>query len=285
MNIIGRVTSSAVKAASYPGALRAVLVRRFLRSLPPRLRLCPYKTQIDIGAVVRPNYGYSMYVAADLARKLGHKTLSVIEFGVAGGNGLIAIERHAKEIAAELPMNFEVYGFDTGSGLPPPDDYRDLPYHWKSGFYKMDLEALKSRLKSAQLVIGDVRETCRDFCSRFGPAPIGCIFFDLDFYSSTKAALEIFNADQRFFLPRVFLYFDDIIGGETELYNEFTGQRLAISEFNQKSDHRKITPCHYLTSTPMAQSWHHQIFVYHDFRHPLYNTFVSKENQQYPVSR
>ena len=29
-------------------------------------------------------------------------------------------------------------------------------------------------------------------------------------------------------------YFDDIIGTETELYNDYTGERLSINEFNSE---------------------------------------------------
>ena len=39
----------------------------------------------------------------------------------------------------------------------------------------------------------------------------------------------------KFFLPSVFSYFDDIIGSEIELYNDYTGERLAINEFNSNS--------------------------------------------------
>jgi len=48
------------------------------------------------------------------------------------------------------------YGFDSGSGLPPPRDYRDMPYYFRAGLYQMDRQALERNLKLAKLVIGDV---------------------------------------------------------------------------------------------------------------------------------
>ena len=72
------------------------------------------KHKINWGLVPRPHYAYCMYQAARLAMLLGIPRISVLEFGVAGGNGLIVIEQHAGWIQRELGVNLEVYGFDTG---------------------------------------------------------------------------------------------------------------------------------------------------------------------------
>ena len=61
-----------------------------------------------------------MLHGAALAKKLGHRRVSVLEFGVAGGRGLIDLEYHAREVSRELEIEIDVYGFDTGSGLPAP---------------------------------------------------------------------------------------------------------------------------------------------------------------------
>jgi hypothetical protein len=266
--------SQAVRAALHPAPLRTVLFRRLIHKfLPSWLENEPVEAQ-------KPAYRYCMLAAATLAKSLGYTRLSAIEFGVAGGNGLLAMEKHAADIKKKLGVDFEIYGFDTGAGLPPPEDYRDLPYHWKPGFFKMDPEALKGKLAISQLVLGDVRETCRDFFSSYRPAPIGCISFDLDYYSSTMNAFQLFEGGREFFLPRLMLYFDDVIGDDTELYNDFTGELLAISDFNARSGERKIAPCRYLAAKNPLDVWRHQIYSYHDFAHPLYNHFVSQEDQQ-----
>ena len=91
-------------------------------------------------------------------------------------------------------------------------------------------------------MIGAVEDTCATFFKDYDPAPIGRIFHDLDFYSSTCAALKLQDAESSRFLPRVLMYFDDIIGNnETWLCNEFTGERLAIQEFNRDHDMRRIS--------------------------------------------
>ena len=41
----------------------------------------------------------------------------------------------------------DIYGFDLGTGLPKPKDYRALPYHWREGFFSMDEQNLRSKLK------------------------------------------------------------------------------------------------------------------------------------------
>jgi hypothetical protein len=228
----------------------------------------------------RPSYAYILYEGALLARRLGIKRVSAVEFGVAGGSGLVAMERLAEQIERQLPVEFEIYGFDTGAGLPAPQDYRDLPYHWKEGFFKMDVPALQSRLRRAKLVLGDVRDTAGTFFSDFDPAPIVAISHDFDYYSSTAAALKMFNGPEKYFLPRIFCYFDDTLGDRLELYNEYTGQRGAINEFNREHDNKKLCPPVYLLARPFQEPWYRQIFVYHHFSHSKYCTFISTEDQQ-----
>ena len=55
----------------------------------------------------------------------------------------------------------------------------------------MDRQILEGKLKRAKLVLGDVSDTCSMFFKDYNPAPIGAIFYDLDYYSSTKAALTL----------------------------------------------------------------------------------------------
>ncbi len=164
-----------------------------------------------------------MLQAAKLARKLGHQRISSIEFGVAGGNGLIAMEYHAEAVKAETGVEVAVYGFDTGKGMPPPQDYRDLPYLFQPGYFAMDVPKLRARLKFAKLVLGAVEDTLREFAERENPPPIGFISFDLDYYSSTVTALKILEIDRRYLLPRVACYFDDMVGDVDWAYSEFTG--------------------------------------------------------------
>ena len=240
-----------------------------------------YRRKLDFGMVEWPHYGHCMLHAAVLARKLGHRRVSSIEFGVAGGNGLVAMERHAEAVRAEPRVEVAVYGFDTGTGMPPPQDYRDMPYMWQPGYFAMDVPKLRARLRSAKLILGDVADTLRGFAEREKPPPIGFISFDLDYYSSTVAALKILEADHERLLPRVACYLDDMVGDVDWAYNEFTGELLAIKEFNAAHEHRKIAPVNGLRfwGARIPQHWHEQIFVAHLFAHPDYGEPTSELTQ------
>jgi hypothetical protein len=259
--------------------IRRLLRRERVRRIIQRHEMGSYRFRLSIDAVDRPHYAHLVYHAAQLAAKLGLPSISVLEYGVAGGNGLLCLEKHAAEVEKLFPVRIEVYGFDTGEGLPAPVDYRDLPYHWKEGFFRMDQAALKAKLTRARLVLGDIRDTARSFFDEYRPAPVGAMVHDFDFYSSTAEGLRMLEADEKYFLPRVFCYFDDTIGDEVALLNDFTGQRLAINEFNERHDAVKLCAPYYLLRR-RPHLWHRQIWVCHFFRHSRYNAFVSHEDQQ-----
>ena len=242
-----------------------------------------YDWRVGLGAVERPAYAYCVREAARLAKRLDVPRISVIEFGVAGGGGLLALERHAEQVSASLGIEIEVYGFDTGQGLPKPVDYRDLPYHWQAGYFKMDPELLRARIKRATLILGDIEETLPTFVETYDPAPIGAVMHDMDFYSSTSVGLKLFDVDESRRLPRIFTYFDDVIGDAISLYNDYTGERLAIAEFNQSHPSQKICPAYHLAHKGSTE-WHEQIYIVHDFTHSRYGDFVSQPSQQLPLS-
>lgn len=247
-----------------------------------KYKMGSYEERLRIGAVDRPHYGYCVYSAAALAKKLGYRRISVLEFGVAGGNGLVNLEYHTQEISELLAIDIDIYGFDTGEGLPELLGYRDLPYHWKRGFYKMDVPKLRSRIKKAKLVLGDIKDTSKDFFEKYNPAPIGAIAYDLDLYSSTVAALNMLWVGEKYYLPLVFCYFDDTIGSEIELYNDYTGERLTIHEFNHARKDIKFGLPYYLLAEKVVEAWYHRIWICHFFKHSRYNDFVSEEDQQLP---
>jgi pimeloyl-ACP methyl ester carboxylesterase len=261
----------------------AAPVRRLFRLLIGRFRLGSYRFRVAIGAVERPHYAYIVFQAAQLAARLGERRISVVEFGVAGGNGLVWLERHADEVEKLFPVEIEVYGFDNGTGLPEPQDYRDLPYHWKAGFFRMDEARLKSRLERAKLILGPARETVGRFFAEHDPAPIGAVAHDFDFYSSTVEGLNLFKGEATRLLPRVFCYFDDTLGGDVELYSEHIGQRAAIEDFNAGSEKRKIGTPFYLRALQPMGGWVNQIWILQTFDHPRYSDFISADEQQLPL--
>ena len=252
-----------------------------LRALDSVFNFLSYEAKLRVRSITRSQYGFGLLHAGRLAARLGIPRISALEFGVAGGNGLLALEDHARLVHRETGVQIDIYGFDSGSGLPAPTDFRDMPYAWEQGFYAMDVDKLKDRLRTAKLIIGDVRDTVQ----RFGdtnPAPIGFISFDLDYYSSTKAALAVLDLPFEKLLPRVFCYFDDVAGGPSYCYNEFTGELLAINEFNESHADRKLATIaglrHNFSTLPAL--WHEQMYVAHLFKHPHYNTPAHSGDQR-----
>ena len=84
-----------------------------------RARAGTVRQQEELGLLPRPNYAYGMLRAADLARYLGLKHVTVCEFGVATGNGLLAMIDLARRLSPETGIEFRIVGFDTGEGCLP----------------------------------------------------------------------------------------------------------------------------------------------------------------------
>lgn len=240
------------------------------RSLWLRFPAGSLDTRIRYGVFERPHYAFATYQAADLAKRLGLAAISVVEFGVAGGRGLIALERIATEVSEYLGVEIKVVGFDSGQGMPMPEGYKDLPYVWGEGYYKMDVAKLKAQLApTTNLIIGDIAHSVPSWIPE---APIGFIAFDLDYYSSTRAALRLIERpDCASRLPRVYCYFDDVRTPEHACHNEYIGELCAIREFNLENEQTKLCPIHLLRHSRVHQEpWNDQMYAMHDFRHPLY---------------
>lgn len=217
----------------------------------------------------RRMYIWGCIQAATLAKVLDVDRISVIEFGVGGGAGLIALDRIAMQAERLTGVKCDVYGFDTGTGLPKPVDYRDAPNMWFEGQCPMNRKVLESQLQRASLRLGNVSETLPAFLTE-SIAPVGFVSFDLDLYSSTVDALRLFTAGDDMLLPRVMCYFDNILGHS---YSDFTGERLAISEFNNHTT-RKLSPVHglkYFVPAPYRDDryWECMYFA-HLFHHRAY---------------
>jgi hypothetical protein len=162
-----------------------------------------------------------------------------VEFGVAGGNGLVVLQAEAEAVEKAVSVKIKVFGFDNGpAGLPPfIGDYRDHPDSWHPGDYPMDEAKLRARLMPrTTLILGNVRDTVPAFVGR-SKIPIGFISMDVDLYSSTAHALAILSLPRAKKLHRTFIYFDDV---EMTICHKFAGELLAIEEFNRLNDHIKI---------------------------------------------
>lgn len=187
----------------------------------------------------RPQYMLGVLRAAQQAKESGVKAISVAEFGVAGGAGLLRLQDYARRVQAATGVTIHVVGFDTGAGLPAGTrDFRDHPEIWSPGDYPMNWDALRPQLGAqTRLVLGDVRETIPAYIAEGKAPPLGFVSIDVDLYSSTRDALRILSHPDRSTLLRVVIYLDD---AETMLYHRFAGELLAVEEFNQLNQWVKI---------------------------------------------
>jgi len=211
--------------------LSRAILRSFTSSTATRARW-------DISS--RPAYLLGLTAAVSQAKLQGVREIAAIEFGVAGGAGLIAMQQEAEAVERDSGVAIRVYGFDMGpEGLPALiGDFRDHPEEWRSGDYPMQVESLRRRLKErTTLIIGNIRDTADGFFENQRPPPLGFVAIDVDLYSSTCQALRIFRTPARRMLWHTPMYFDDI----GFMFNHrFAGELLAIEEFNNESRDVKI---------------------------------------------
>jgi len=260
--------------------LRAVLSPSIIaRHIIKSFSLGSVEFRLSMQALERAEYAFGVRQAIYLASKLQRDRVSVVEFGVGTGNGLKLMEHYASELGRKYGIAVEVYGFDLGTGLPPAEDYRDMPYIWKPGDYRMEADHLQSRLKSAKLILGEVRETVPRFVQG-KPAPIGFISFDLDYYSSTVSAFQLFDSPDEIFLPRVVCYFDDVGSDGWALHCDYVGELRAIREFNERpGECHKLCPVHIQSpSVNYSAYWLDRLWIYHRFSHSDYNSYVRGTN-------
>jgi hypothetical protein len=220
------------------------------------------KARWDVAS--RPHYLAGVLAAADEALQEGIEEISVFEFGVAGGNGLLALGDIAADVEGETGIRIAVYGFDTGAGLPElTGDYRDYPDHWQPGDYPMNENALRQQLRpSTTLVIGTIRETLPQYLSRI-KEPVGFVVVDVDIYSSTRDVLRMFSDPNRRMLRRVFIYCDDV---DLMFTHRFAGELLAIEEFNCSNSNVKIDRWRGIAKQrPFPEaSWLNRMYIAHD---------------------
>jgi hypothetical protein len=229
-----------------------------------------YKTKIAFDLVVRQQYAFSILKTAELAQAQGLKSVTVIEFGVAAGAGLMNICNIARKITKLTGVEFQIFGFDSGQGMPPPRDHRDHPEVFSEGSFPLiDRGALIRALpQNARLILGDIQETLPHFIAGLSPSsPVGFVVIDVDYYSSAKDCLNVFLGEPNHYLPLALVYLDDI-GFESA--SPWTGELLAVREFNEENEMRKINLFTGLRHKRLFKhtSWFDQLYLLHVLDHP-----------------
>src|SRR5262249_23563304 len=149
-----------------------------------------FRLKVTFDLVLREWHAFSLLKAADQAKDCGIEEFTALEFGVAHGNGLKNIVSLAQRVTRTTGVRIKVVGFDSGTGMPDPIDYRDHPNMYHRGEFPMDYPRLRAALPTeAELVIGEVKDTLGAWLrENEGKRPIGFVSVDLDYYSSTAEA-------------------------------------------------------------------------------------------------
>jgi hypothetical protein len=234
----------------------------------------------------RGHYAYCMMLAAETALRMSRKKVSVVEFGVWYGSGLKNLCEIADFLHQTLDVEFRIYGFDTGAGLPTVADWRDHPELWASGTLAMpNFDELASRLPdNCKLIIGDCKVTLAPFLREHGTdeAPFGFVSLDVDQYHSSVSALRIFEAEATHLAPVVPVWVDDSY--LNVLQTTYAGEGLAIREFNDRHKLRKIEQ-KIVRTDDFPRLWHHCIYFAHIFDHPVRQGKASARFDQFYHTR
>lgn len=228
-----------------------------------------FRTKVKYDLVIRPNTAYGILKAADNAKAIGIKTVSIVEFGVAAGAGLMNMAKVAERVTKETGVNFKIYGFDTGKGMPVARDYRDHPDLYHEGDFEMNFDKLAKILPSnTKLMLGEIGDSCTKFIENLPASePIGYIALDVDYYYSSVDALKILKGAPEKYLPLTVMYLDDIW---CERHNSACGERLAVNEFNRDHPMRLIEYHPFLETTRIFRRarWLRQMYYLHVMDHP-----------------
>lgn len=239
------------------------------------------------GVLKRPDYAYGLFRAADIAKFFGKRKVTVCEFGVASGSGLLNMIALADRVSIETKVDFRIVGFDTGEGLPEVKGYKDHAEMWSAGDFPMQnqddlVRAIGDR---AEIMFGDIKDTVHQFVGTLDPdAPLGFIAVDVDIYTATKNALKCLLGNPELYNPAISIYFDDI---GFFFANRWCGELAAIYEFNAENDLRKIDKDRSLPKLRPVHNaaWYQRMYVCHVLDHearnnPLHRNGLTMEEYQ-----
>lgn len=232
-----------------------------------------FRAKVAFDLVLRHHHAFGILRAADDAKALGLSQVTLLEFGVAAGAGLLNMADVSRQVTDVTGVAFEIYGFDTGRGMPPPQSALDHPELYQAGDFVMNVGELEKALPpNVHLVIGDIATTVPEFVKSIRPtAPVGFLSLDVDYYSSSKDALQALTGSPESYLPRTCVYVDDL---EDPSHNSYCGEQLAIAEFNQDHEFRKIERHTFLRRSRVFQRapWIDHIYTLHVLDHPSRTT-------------
>lgn len=248
----------------------------------PVLAFGSYRSKIAWDLVVRQPYAFGALEAADIALVNGLGAVTLVEVGVASGGGLMNLASVAARVSRETGVRLEVHGFDTGTGMPPPVDYRDHPNLYQMGDFAMNAETLRASLPvGTELHLGPLSATIPAFLQRLPTSsPLGFVALDVDYWSSTLEALELLKGEPEQYLPRTVVYVDDVALDD---HNSASGARLAISQFNEAMPRRPLEHHPFLENRRIFRrpAWIKQTMYLHVLDHPRRSRVATLSTKRY----
>jgi len=254
-----------------------VFACRHFGGLPAYLRV---RQLYRLKHLKRAQYYLGIRRAFSYADKLGLDRFSILEFGVAEGNGLLYLQNLLNAIAGGLsPKSVKIFGFDTFSGLPSMEGSKDGTSVWKEGDYPSDLAKLKA-LIDPQIVTpvpGLFSDSVPQVAADLIEYPPLFIIVDCDLYTSTLSIFE--NLFPVYVPPLSYWYFDDT---GLNFFSERVGEKLAIREFNaQAGNPFEFIPDYRALSEPLE----HDTVLQRLFNCVNNETFVDLQRQSQEVQR
>ena len=207
-----------------------------------------FSAKVDYDLLItRPEYGFGIKHAFEIAAKEGISKVILIEFGCAAGQGLYTMLEIASNLRRKYKIDFEIVGFDSGIGMPQPKDYRDHPEMYRTGDFPPENLDYNNLPKKITIKLGNIKSTVNEFLNSklYIDYKIAFVAIDVDYYTSTLDCFDLFISNKNRYLSKVVVHFDDIKDLD---HNEYCGELLAIKEFNTKDFPRKLCKMNLLKS-------------------------------------
>ena len=120
-----------------------------------------YRTKILFDLIMRQHHAYGIDRACQIAKYYNHNEISILEFGVANGAGLINMQEISNKLEKIYNIKINIYGFDMGNGMPrSKDKLKDHPDIYSSGDFPMDIKKLKTKIGKNPALL----ETSKTMC-------------------------------------------------------------------------------------------------------------------------
>ena len=114
------------------------------------------------------------------------------------------------------------------------------------------------------------KRPCHFIARLSASSPVGFVVIDVDYYWSAKECLDVFLGAADHYLPWTLVYLDDI-GFESA--NPWAGELLAVREFNDENEMRKLHLFAGLRHKRLFKhtSWFDQVYLLHVLDHERRN--------------